>query len=134
MLLIAADGTTQQSIVEPGEDIGTGAWSPDESRLAYLRHVADDPEQDVLVLALPDGSSPVDVQTPMYVNSLPAWSPDGSTIALRSARGDALVIVQPTGGVDGTAVATPIPQIDMVGDPVFQPLPVAIPSQALASR
>ena len=124
---LAADGTRQEVIRQPGLDIGPGTWSPDEGRLAYLRGVAEDPTGAMLVLAAPDGSSPVDVQTPMALNtSPPAWSPDGSTIAVRSAAGGTVVIVRPEMGADGSPVVTTIPGTGMVGDPVFQPVPAAV--------
>ena len=88
LVRLAADGTTQDVIRQPGLSMGPATWSPDESRLAYL--VSIDDTQATLVLAQPDGSSPVDVQTPMGLGgSPPAWSPDGSTIAVRSADGGA---------------------------------------------
>jgi hypothetical protein len=127
LVKLAADGTTQEVIRQPGLSMGPATWSPDESRLAYL--VSIDDTQATLVLAQPDGSSPVDIQTPMGLGgSLPAWSPDGSTIAVRAVGGDAVVIVRPEAGADGSSVVTTIPGTGMVGDPVFQPVPAAVPA------
>ncbi|MGH2656088.1 MAG: TolB family protein [Actinomycetota bacterium] len=73
------------------------AWSPDGSRLAFLRRAGGGPRR--LMVADADGSDQVTLAGDWDVDP-PAWSPDGGRIALPGYRGEdaSLLVVDVTDG------------------------------------
>lgn len=86
--VVAADGTNERRVTEPGdrvEDLDPLAWSPAGGRLAFRRvtHRGDDPHRSVeIVHTVPVDGGPATRLTEGYeeLRSL-TWSPDGSRLA-----------------------------------------------------
>jgi Tol biopolymer transport system component len=71
----------------PGDDVGHPAWSPDGERIAFdlFEQVADSPDRVSVWVVGTDGSAATQVATcdlPCLQLAYPAWSPDGTEIAL----------------------------------------------------
>jgi Tol biopolymer transport system component len=82
--LINADGTGETTLTSgPGEDRDP-AWSPDRTRIAFVRHAKPtdllDVNTDIYVIAA-DGTGPSRLTDGPEAEGDPAWSPDGSRIA-----------------------------------------------------
>jgi hypothetical protein len=69
-----------------------GRWSPDETRIAFVRHVPG--LGRVLFLAASDGCGPIRIAT--HVSAF-SWSPDGSRIAYSRAGARGIVIADASG-------------------------------------
>jgi Tol biopolymer transport system component len=77
-----ADGKNPKVITKLGGDYaGTPAWSPDGKKLAF---VANDPGNNELFIADPDGGNLVRLTDNKVEDRDPAWSPDGKQIAYAS--------------------------------------------------
>ena len=77
------DGAEPRVFVVPGVDIiGSLAWSPDGTRLAFTGNNAD-----IYLLDLADGASTLLTPGPGF-DLGPSWSPDGSRLAFDSNRDD----------------------------------------------
>jgi Tol biopolymer transport system component len=73
------DGTTQTRLTnDPASDF-LPAWSPDGSKIAFVKGV------DIFVMS-GDGSNLIGLTSAAAGNSAPAWSPDGTKIAFHSSR------------------------------------------------
>jgi Tol biopolymer transport system component len=97
--IVDVDGSDLRDLTPvAAESYAAPAWSPDGARLAYLRRVGTDFQ---LVIALADGSGPVELATEPLMAAQPVWSPDGSRILAftpseaDAARPDALVVIDP---------------------------------------
>jgi Tol biopolymer transport system component len=118
-----ADGTNPLSLTTHGAGIfDTGAaWSPDGTRIAFVRATNDAPGR--LYTVHPDGSALAPLATKVRASS-PAWSPDGATIAFTSSSGSAGGVLATDAA--GTAVRTLVPtpvgeQASDLHDPSFSP-------------
>lgn len=75
-----SDGTGQTNLTNtPAVNESQAAWSADGARLAYLR---DEPTGQVLVVMNADGSGATDITVTPSLQNSPAWSPDGTRIAV----------------------------------------------------
>lgn len=63
-----------------GETDSSPRWSPDGTRLAFVREVEDRPQ--LAVIAVDGGEARVVTEFPLGVAGEPVWSPDGETIAI----------------------------------------------------
>jgi Tol biopolymer transport system component len=122
IFIVAADGTSEPSLVDTGPGSAFGAtWSPDGNRIAFIRGDAGRWE---LVVSDPDGGNPIVLATDVAQYG-PQWSPDGKAVAVIDGYSDAhgaIRIVPIDGGresvipitvLDPSSVTTP--GIDMVG-------------------
>src|SRR3954451_2982364 len=114
--VIPVGGGEPRQLTDLKEDVGEPTWSPDGSRIAFtarVPHEADEEEDEsrraprrftrlqfkldnvgwtgdrrrhVFVVAADGGSDPVQLTDGDFEHAQPAWSPDGSRIALSSSR------------------------------------------------
>ena len=84
--IVDADGTGMHALTDPPPDAedSSPAWSPDGTKLAFVRLTQDDGFQIYTANADGTGVTPV-TSTPGF-KSHPAWSPDGRTIAFAGSR------------------------------------------------
>ena len=97
-----ADGSAQDSVTGGSQFHGNPTWSPDGTRIAFVRN--DGYSLDIFVMRV-DGSGVTRLTTSDYYqqSAKPAWSPDGAKIALQSDRdGNWAIYVM---NADGSAVA-----------------------------
>jgi TolB protein len=105
-LMNAADGSGRHAVGTPGlqtEDVDSLAWSPDGTQLAMTVFNEPGPSQIALLPLGATGRQPGRMLTNLVGGALdPAWSPDGSWLALAGHDGGAIEIYaeQP----DGTAL------------------------------
>jgi Tol biopolymer transport system component len=104
-----ADGTHSIALTRHGAGIfDSGAsWSPDGTRIAFVRGTSDAPGR--LYTIHPDGSGLTALATRIRA-SAPAWSPDGTTLAFvsPSGTGGGVLATDPTGNSVHTEVPTPV--------------------------
>jgi hypothetical protein len=99
-------------------------WSPDGTRVAYVRTPRQESEETSVLVAAADGSGERNITAGYDGDKTdPAWSPDGDRIAfvLRGATGSRLVTVRP----DGSDLR-PVP-LAATGVPGFMSLPAWSP-------
>lgn len=119
---VVPDGSSAPSRIDTGPGSAFGAtWSPDGSRIAFIRGGAGRWE---LVVSEPDGRNPI-VLAPEVAQFGPQWSPDGKAVAILGAysgtQGAIRIVpidggretVVPTTILDPSSVTTP--GIEMVG-------------------
>jgi Tol biopolymer transport system component len=83
--IVSLDGKDRRQVVAPqaGEDMNTGDWSPDGTRIAYVVDHEQSHPGEIWVVGV-DGSNPhrlVGCAKPCYDVESPAWSPDSKRIA-----------------------------------------------------
>jgi Tol biopolymer transport system component len=83
IFVMDADGSNVTQVTFTG-DASSPAWHPDGSQLLYQRNFGM-LNFDVYKVNV-DGSSPTPVSPTQFEDSLPFWSPDGTTIAFSSRR------------------------------------------------
>jgi Tol biopolymer transport system component len=119
----AADGSLPSALTRHGSGIyDTGpAWSPDGTRIAFVRATSDTPGR--LYTVRPDGSE-LALLPPGIRGTAPAWSPDGTTLAFVSsaASAEGILATAATGGAVHTEVPTPAgEQASDLRDPEWSP-------------
>ena len=108
-----------------------GRWSPDETRIAFVRHVPG--LGRVLFLAASDGRGPIRIAT--HVSAF-SWSPDGSRIAYSRAGARGIVIADASGRAVPrrvTIAATVGAPSALGGDVQWSPTRRSSPSRRAAS-
>jgi len=124
-LMNAADGSGRHALATPGlqqDDVDALAWSPDGSQLAATVFNEPGPTQIALV---PMNTTPGNRQLAHVLETLPpgafdpAWSPDGSWLALAAHDGNAIEIyaAQP----DGSSVTRLTSDGLLARSPVWSP-------------
>ena len=76
--VIDADGSDETNLTQTDEGEFSPVWSPDGSRIAFVRGEGEDSEIFVMNA---DGSGVTQVTDTPESNFVPSWSPDGSEIA-----------------------------------------------------
>jgi TolB protein len=91
LFVINPDGTNETQITFPGVGVvdALGTWSPDGTKLAFVRSTpcGEDCGRDELYVVDADGSNLHLVPTPQPSVESPAWSPDGRAIAFALSTG-----------------------------------------------
>ena len=77
--VVGADGTNERNLTETDANEVGAAWSPDGSRIAFVRELTGGDTEIFLMAA--DGTDVIQLTDLTGASSLPAWSPDGSQIA-----------------------------------------------------
>lgn len=85
LIVADADGENQQVIADSAEPLMSPIWSPDGLSLAYVSF--ESRNAAIYVQALRTGER-TRVSARAGINGAPAWSPDGSTLALTLSRRD----------------------------------------------
>jgi ABC-type glycerol-3-phosphate transport system substrate-binding protein len=96
---MAVDGSDPVRLTTSEETVERNpTYSPDGTRIAFIRVRTDDQHPDVWVMDAAGGNEHQLTSTGSF-NGFPAWSPDGSQIAFTSARDntDALYVMSPDG-------------------------------------
>ena len=91
LFVINPDGTHETQITFPGDNVvdALGNWSPDGSKLAFMRTspCGEECGKDELYVVNADGSDLHLIATPEATVESPAWSPDGQKIAFGLSTG-----------------------------------------------
>lgn len=77
--VVDADGTDEGDLTNSAADEMSATWSPDGSRIAFVRVLEGD-DAEIFVMKA-DGSGVSQITDTAGSAFLPAWSPDGSSIA-----------------------------------------------------
>ena len=77
--VVDADGTDERNLTNSPRDEMSPTWSPDGSRIAFVRAIEGD-DAEIFVMRA-DGSEVTQITETTGAAALPAWSPDGSAIA-----------------------------------------------------
>ena len=77
--VVGVDGTDERNLTGTDTDEVGAVWSPDGSRIAFVRHLAGG-DAEIFVMDA-DGTSTSQVTDLPGSSALAAWSPDGSQIA-----------------------------------------------------
>ncbi len=111
---IGRDGTTGESVLFADPTLWQYeqlTWSPDGRRLAFVATPADSPSASTEVFTIDaDGSNLAQVTHNDVDDGSPAWSPDGTRLALRveavgaTAPADSSVVVMPVNGSEATVL------------------------------
>lgn len=121
---IEADGATGESALFADPTLGRYGqltWSPDGGRLAFVATLADSPSGTSEVFTIDaDGSNLVQVTKNDVDDDSPAWSPDGTRLAVRMAE------VDPATPEDSNVAVTAVvdPEVTVLGpgsNPVWSP-------------
>jgi TolB protein len=97
--VIDAQGTNERNISSSPEDESWPTWSPDGTKVAYVR--ISSAGFGNFVVSNPDGSEPVTLSGPSVTADLPIWSPDGTMLfGLESGGGGSSRINGPHEGHD----------------------------------
>jgi len=121
-----ADGSGAHNVTNaPGYDDDSAVWSPDGTKIAFVRFFGDAGEIFVMNA---DGSGQTDLTNDPANDNDPTWSPDGSKIAFTTNRG-------PTGdnevyvmNANGTSPVDLTNSPANESDPDWQPVPGAPPA------
>jgi Tol biopolymer transport system component len=121
--IAGADGSSSTALTRHGSGIydSGAAWSPDGTRIAFVRATSDTPGR--LYTVRPDGTE-LALLPPGIRASAPAWSPDGTTLAFVSSAANAggILATAATGGAVRTEVPTPAgEQASDLRDPEWSP-------------
>jgi Tol biopolymer transport system component len=118
-----ADGTHSTALTRHGSGIydSGAAWSPDGTKIAFVRATSDAPGR--LYTVRPDGSELAPLAPGMRATA-PAWSPDGTTLAFVSSAPSSggILATDAAGGAVRTEVPTPAgEQASDLHDPEWSP-------------
>jgi Tol biopolymer transport system component len=102
--VMSSDGTGQRRLTSDGGSKSTLGWSPDSSRLLYTKQM---PGSEVHVLDVATGTAR-SLSQPGTFEFTPAWSPDGTEIALVSR---SRLVVADADGTGRREVRTTAPQV-----------------------
>lgn len=83
---INADGTNEQQLTFGTSSDSQPAWSPDGTRLAFVRCCPHGVHQ-IYVIDVAHGGAPVNISTSSRNQTAPAWGPNGVRIAFVSSGG-----------------------------------------------
>jgi dipeptidyl aminopeptidase/acylaminoacyl peptidase len=100
LIVARADGSRPRTLHRFGDPIhdgpGGATWSPDSSRIAFTEDGRDPSDPRFAIVDVPSGRLHALDPREVYDQS-PAWSPDGTRLALTQFRGSAFTV-----GADGT--------------------------------
>jgi Tol biopolymer transport system component len=115
---MAPDGSDRVRVA--GTEVGDEEpdWSPDGTKLVFLRHESGTPAKRVAVVDAAGGA--VGLVGPEGRNLAPAWAPDGNSIAWE--HGDTIWVMDADGDNARELVA------GINGDPSWQPIPPTTPT------
>jgi len=133
--VVAADGSDRRTVANGRTDEAGPAYSPDGTKIAYRRKVADSDDGGCeIIVANSDGSTPVvlvDGQHARDCDSDPVWSPEGTRIAfVRQPRPIGVAFPPPTSvwvvdlashAAHSLAVAPPSTELYYDSDPSWSP-------------
>jgi len=86
VVAVAADGSGTTNLTRSGEPEYEAAWSPDGTRIAFIR-ASGDAETDLYVMNA-DGSGQARLPSTDLLERRPAWSPDGTKVAFEVSTGE----------------------------------------------
>jgi Tol biopolymer transport system component len=97
---VNADGTGLRQLTSAAVNDGVPQWSPDGTRVAFLREQPNTRGYMQIFVMNSDGTGVSRLTCPGTRDSRPAWSPDGSLIAFgryETAGGDSIFVMKPDG-------------------------------------
>jgi Tol biopolymer transport system component len=102
LYVINAAGTDEHAITNDADDEATPAWSPDGSRIAYVRSSGGAWNASIETIAPDAGDRNVVVPPGNRLVLAPTWSPDGTELAFESAAPDGPIELDAVDVVSGT--------------------------------